>query len=624
MNFFKRIYISAFAGLLIVAAFVSCEQDLTSIGSGVIGEEPFVTNKAEFDVFAFNRNIEAVQTNQLPVYQVGTFEDPIYGNTNAIITSQLVLSATNPTFGLFTQSVEDNATTDDSNTTIEENETVKEVFLYIPYLTKGDNQSDRDGDGVDDIFDDAPDDPNNDNDGDGLTNSQENLSGTDPLNPDTDGDGENDDVDTDTDISMVVKRVDIDSIYGNRDTSFKLKVETSTFFLRDLDPSTQFTEPQTFFSNQDIPNFASEVLFEDEVFISDSEIIVESVSVDDPDAEPDDEDEDVIVKLDPGIRVPLNPEFFQENILNQEGSSNLLTQGNFSEFLRGLHISIEPRTGDNHYLLLDLAEASITINYDHNSVDINGTTDDTDDDIIERLDKVYTLNLISRNPTTGIIAGNAVNTFVNDAFPAEITNAFASTENASRIYLKGGSGTYAEIRLFDNDGDDTAEQINQIKANNWIINEANLVFYVDRERLDAAGDFIEPLRLYMYNAESNQAIFSGTLDQVNPTSSLASYPLYDGILEEENDRGIKYTARITTHINNLIVRDSVNATLGVMITPDIRAIGALEALVENGETKELPVTATISPLSTVLFGSNVTADENDRKLKLEIFYTEAQ
>ncbi len=37
---------------------------------------------------------------------------------------------------------------------------------------------------------------------------------------------------------------------------------------------------------------------------------------------------------------------------------------------------------------------------------------------------------------------------------------------------------------------------------------------------------------------------------------------------------------------------------------------------------DLPLSATITPLSTVLFGNNVPAEEEDMKLKLEIFYTE--
>ncbi|MBT8292383.1 MAG: DUF4270 domain-containing protein, partial [Eudoraea sp.] len=38
--------------------------------------------------------------------------------------------------------------------------------------------------------------------------------------------------------------------------------------------------------------------------------------------------------------------------------------------------------------------------------------------------------------------------------------------------------------------------------------------------------------------------------------------------------------------------------------------------------QSIPVSATISPLGTILIGSNVP-DTEERKLKLEIFYTEA-
>jgi len=162
-----------------------------------------------------------------------------------------------------------------------------------------------------------------------------------------------------------------------------------------------------------------------------------------------------------------------------------------------------------------------------------------------------------------------------------------------------------------------------MKTNKWIINEANLIFYVDRDRLDASGEVIEPPRLYLYNANTNEPLFDANLDQINRANSLASYPLYDGILEEVNEKGIKYSVRITSHINNLVVRDSSNAKLGLTITPDIRSVGSIDAMIGNNELKELPVISTISPLGTVLFGSNVNLANSEKKLKLEIFYTEA-
>ena len=45
-------------------------------------------------------------------------------------------------------------------------------------------------------------------------------------------------------------------------------------------------------------------------------------------------------------------------------------------------------------------------------------------------------------------------------------------------------------------------------------------------------------------------------------------------------------------------------------------------LEDNTET-QLPVAPTLSPLGTVLFGSNVSSANEDKKLQLEIFYTVA-
>ncbi len=623
MNFLNRIKFPALAGILLVVALVSCEQDLTTIGSGVVGGEPFITGKQEYDVFAFNKKVEAVQTNKLPIYQLGTFEDPVYGNIEARITSQIVLPGGSIQFGTFSQQREDLGADDSNPTRIQENERLKEVFLYIPYLTKPTGLQDRDLDGVDDAFDADPSDPNSDSDNDGLTDNQEKAGGTDPLNDDTDGDGVKDDVDDDNMNVSVAKRIDIDSIYGDRTKPFRLKVQRSTFFLRDLDPNTNFQESQEYYSNQRFsPEFVTNSLLADgaestEVVIDDYEILLPRQ--DDPETTDVDESE-LFTKVNPGIRVELDSTFFAENILQKEGGLELLSQANFNEFFRGIHLSIEPGE-NNHYLLLDLRQASIGLTYEYDSVDTNGTASDRDDDEVVTKESTFTMSLL-RGDNSGNVTGNAVNTFIKDDLPLEIENSLGSTENASKIYLKGAGTTFAELKLFDLlDG---SEDINAIKANKWVINEASLVFYVDRATLDAAGGSIEPPRLYLYNAETNQPLFDARLDQLDQLNTLTSYPLYGGLLEKDsNEKGIKYTVSITSHINNLIVRDSTNATLGLTITPDIRSTGAVNAMLADGVEKDLPVIPTISPLGTVLFGSREVPGNEDVKLKLEIAYTKA-
>ncbi|WKB82522.1 DUF4270 family protein [Cellulophaga lytica] len=620
MNFYKKFVYSAFAGFFIMSAFVSCEDELNTIGGEVISGEPFNAKKAVYDVFAYNKKVKSVQTNGLPIYQLGTFNDPIYGKTTAYVNSQLRLAGGvgNPTFGLYSQAVEDESDTDESVTTIEENETVTGVTLFIPFLTKSDSLRDTDGDGVDNEFDDEPEDPSNDTDGDGLTNAEEVALGTNPQDADTDNDGTNDGDEEDIIEGAYARQYQVDSIYGSVNVPFNFKVERSTYFLRDVDPTQNFEERQIYYSDFEFsPTFIGETLYDGVANFTDTETVT-YYEVDDPDT---DEDEIGTVKrrLAPGIIVDMQDviPFFQENILDKEGQTELLSQTNFQEFIRGLYFTASGGEGDL-MMLLNFDAAKIYVDYLFDRVDTNDTADDTSDDTIIKEESTYILDI-------NAASGNTVNSFVNDEYPVDIANKMDTGENSDRIYLKGGAGSFAEIKLFDEENGRDA--ITEIKNNNWIINEANLVFYIDRETLDAASaggnSVVEPPRLYLYNAEDNTSIYTYPLsstDVENGPLSLLALTGYDGIIETSSDgKGIKYTIRITEYINNLVVRDAENVTLGLSLTSDIRFSVNAQAMLEDGEG-QIPLLSVVNPLGTVLYGSNI--DDEDKKLKLEVFYTE--
>lgn len=634
MNFIVKSAIPKLSGLfLVLGLLVACEQDLTTVGSGVVGNEPFTTGKEVYDVFAYNKNIEAVQTNKLPIYQLGTYNDPIYGKTQASVTSQLFLSAANPSFGNLSQDKEDReGITDESITTIQENETIKEVYLYIPFLT---NSLDSDGDGVVDEYDLEPDNSSNDNDGDGVSNIVETASNTDPLESssvDADRDGLNDGDGETIFADSFAEKVELDSIYINGKNyddvsksplpSFNLKVERSTFFLRDLDPNASFQEAQQYYSNQVFsPDFVTgDPLFEGVVEIIDEEILIPN---EDDESTEDVDESQTFTKLQPGIRVALDNEFFQNNILDKEGSSELLSQSNFTEFIRGLHFSIVDQEGNDVLVMFDLKSANITMTYSYDNYDTNGTIDDTSDDNPNNiLEKDFTFSFLS-TVATGV-SGNAVNTLITENYGPQVLQALDNGENASRLYLKGGPGTYAEINLFEEDGGESV--VEQIRSQNWVINEANLIFYIDRDQLDAAGSAIEPPRLYLYNTENKFPLINTLTEQTDLESSslFGAYLNFDGIIEKSNGKGVQYSVKITDHINNMVVRDSTNATLALTLTTNIQNWSIADAKVTNGET-ELPTTSTVTPLGTILYGSNIQAtDPNfDKRLKLEISYTKA-
>lgn len=604
----KRLMYSLIAGVFMLALAGSCEEDLLTLGDGVIGGEPFGTGMATYEVFAYNRNIAAFPTNRLPIYQLGRQFDPVFGTTEGSITAQLNLPSNNgnPRFGTVSQADEGTSETD-----IEENERVTSVTLYMPFFL--DNNADADSDGVIDELDDEDDNPNNDTDGDGLTNFEERGTGTDPLNPDTDGDGINDADDDATPSNIFPIRREVDSIYGNREAQFNLRIERSTFFLSDFDPNTGFQDPSPNYSTLQIsPSFVSEVIADTVMTLSESEIV--TLQEDDPDTETD-ESTLVDERRAPGILVNLDNEFFQRNLIDLEGSNELLSNANFRDFMRGLHITLTPETGEELMLLLDFTQAVLTVNYEY---DVAETEENEGDAVGENSFEMRFL----QGGGNSAITGNAVNTLNTDPYSPEIQNTLDTEENASQIFLKGGAGTYAEIDLFDQMGG--GDIINQIKQENWIINAAYLIFTVDRDFIDAAGPMDEATRLLVYNTETLQPLYN-LLTEVNVSATASgSFLNYDGFLQEENGVGTRYSVNITEHLNDIIIRDSANVRLGVSITPDLRLNGADEVLVPDGAgnvEKLLLTQPNITPLSTVLVGSN-TAPNDPRRLRLEIHYTE--
>jgi len=176
------------------------------------------------------------------------------------------------------------------------------------------------------------------------------------------------------------------------------------------------------------------------------------------------------------------------------------------------------------------------------------------------------INFMENNFTTPIVDGD-------------------ETEGDSRIYLKGGEGSLARIKLFDGENTDddpemnafevfkntfveTDEEGNYVKTKR-LINEANLVFYVDQEIVQDG----EPNRIYLYDIENKTPLFDYFTDIGN--SSIPSFSKFNhlGPLQrvdnEPNGDGIKYKLKITEHINDLILRDSANVELGLAVSINV-------------------------------------------------------
>ena len=595
---------SRFLILLLITLF-SCTKEYNTIGTDILKSDTFKTNVELVPINVVQKAIPPFKSNALPAFQLGLINDNLFGKSEASFITQVNLSEISPNFGLWSQQRENDG--DDSNiTVIEENETVTNVYLDIPFFN---NTFDSDGDGVIDVYDVDDNDINSDSDGDGLTDIQERANGTDPLNPDTDGDGITDDKDTDTqNPNSGATLYDVDSLLGNRDASFKIKVQELDYYLRSYDPTNNFESFQKYYSDEtQLLNFSGFTIHDDEVSIDTNEIVI--YKEDDPDTDDVDESEEVKERLTPRLRLPLDKDFFQRKIIDHEGSDDMTNVDNFNIYFKGLVLQAYDFSEDL-LMILDYSNAKINIEYEYDKYNKNDTDDNTSDDTIDKVKANYELNL----------SGNQLNVFNKSAFNQDILNNLNSSENLSRVFLKGGEGLIAEIDLFtDNDGNNV---LDEIRSNGWLVNEANLTMYVDKDKINESGDLIEPFRVYLYDIDAKTPLPDYYIDNSTGPKKSNVKIVHSGILElDEDDKGLKYKIRISEHIKNIVRNDSISPKLGLAVSSSIS--NSVNTDVKTTDImKYIPLATAINPLGTVLIGPNPEPENFDKRMRLEIYYTE--
>ena len=591
--------------LLISLVFISCNKDYKTVGLNLIDNNTFRTNLEEIPLSVKMRNIPTYVSNVVQTFQIGEYNDNIYGSSKVSFLSQVNFEDPNLVFGDYAQSNEDNP--DGNISRIQENETIKNVFLDIPFFT---NIDDDDNDGVINIYDVDSTDPYSDSDGDGVSDADESNLGQNPLDEDTDGDGILDGEDTES-INPYAGRTlyELDSLIGNPEATFKLKVSELDYFLRPYDPDSNFEKFQKYYSNNTLPeNFSGYTLFDSEIKIDSNELVF--YNEDDPETEEDDESEVVKERLSPRIRVDLDHDFFQTKFLDIEGSQEISNLDNFKLYFKGLVLEAYDFS-DPLLMILNFNEAEIKVVYEYQKYNTQDTTDDTSDDTVDTEEADFLLKL----------NGIKLNSFKHDPYPGYVYSAIADTvTNPERVYLKGGQGIMAEIELFkDDNGVDVLEEI---RSKEWLVNEANISIYIDKEMLSSSGGIIEPSRLYLYDLVNKAPIIDYFVDNSAGQKSYQNKVIHGGIIELDDDKnGLMYKIRISEHIKNVVRKDSTNVKLGLVVSSDINNTINIE--VKDSEYMLFtPLSSAINPLGTVLIGPSPSAENFDKRMKLNLFYTE--
>ena len=592
--------------LLISVVLFSCNKDYNTVGLNLIDNNPFKTSLEEVPVFVKMRKIPPYVSNSLTTFQLGEFEDNIYGTSMVSFLGQLNFEDPSLAFGNISQSKEDNPDTDNISQ-IPEEETVKNVFLDIPFFT---NVDDDDNDGVINLYDVDSTDPYSDSDGDGVSDADESNAGQNPLDPDTDGDGIPDGEDTESvNPNAGGTLYELDSLLGNSNASFKLKVSELDYFLRPYDPEVNFEQFQKYYSNNSLASdFSGTTLYEDEISINSKELVF--YNEDDPETEDVDESETVKERLTPRIRVELDKDFFQTRILDKEGSDDISNLDNFKLYFKGIVLETfdfsEPLL-----MILNFNEAEIKVEYEYKEYNKQGTTDDTSDDTVDTVDGDFRF----------LFNGIKLNSFKNDPLPANVYTSILDTiKNPKQVYLKGGEGVMAEIELFKNDNG--VDLLEEIRSKEWLINEANISIYIDKDMLSSSGGIIEPSRLYLYDIKNKAPVIDYFVDNSAGPKPYQNKVIHGGLIQLDEDKnGLMYKIRMSEHIKNIVRKDSTNTKLGLVVSSDINNTINIE--VEDSDFMTFtPNSSAINPLGTVLIGPSPSAENYDKRMRLNIFYTE--
>ncbi len=587
---------------LVLLILGSCNKEYFTTGIELYDSQFLNLESISFPIYSYQKKLERVQSNNLSNVHLGQYSDESFGLIRSSFVSQLDVTNLD-IFGDFSQATEDEGSDTDIRV-IDEEEELTNVYLDIPFFN---NSNDKDSDGVIDLFDVDPNNSSSDSDGDGISDIDELRAELNPLSSDSDGDGILDADDADNEGYDSSKRVyEIDSVYGNRDATFNLKVHELKYYLSSLDPSNNFESESEYYSDFDFyeNGHAGRLLFDQTINLDFNEVPV--LYFDDDPETTSNELEEINYYETPRIRVPLDINFFQSKIIDLEGKDPLINKANFNNHLRGLIVQAE-NFSDDLYMILDISNAGIVLQYTYNFYNTNGTTDQSDD-IVERKTKSNSIPL----------GGIHVNQYNNSTSNIDID------EGLTDKILLNGSNYISKLKLFSKNNYDITNELKAFKEKDVLINEANIILYIDKT-LGSSNKETLPKRLYLYSYTNGDPIEDYNKDfseSFNEYVVNENKYVFGGLLQYDSDnKPLSYKFNITNHIANIIRYDSLNIDLGLTVTSDVNDINLKNAFLSDEQKIKLPAHSLTYPFPVILNGSNTGNLETENGLKLEILYS---
>ena len=329
------------------------------------------------------------------------------------------------------------------------------------------------------------------------------------------------------------KSYQLDSVFGNASKSFHLNVYRSNTYINTFNPIDP-AKINSYFSNATFQKTGSElnaqINFPFKPSKADTLLVVKRRL-----------SNNIVYRNDtlrfttstaskipiPFARIPLKKDVFKTLFLDKYGSGEFASQQAFNDYFRGI---ILEATGN---------EGSLTsFSFDNANTNLRPSIE------------VYYTNTIVKSGSTIIDTIPKKDSFSMNGFKI---NKFKMEDRIypsnNEIKIQGTAGSEATIHLFgaDLDNNGIADKIEELRANNWLINDATLTFYINQS-IDTS--FV-PDRLYLYKSDKSSG--AEVTSQIKDAISEASFGGISGFLvRDSNGRKEKYQFKITDYISDLL------------------------------------------------------------------------
>ncbi|MEN8125770.1 MAG: DUF4270 domain-containing protein [Bacteroidota bacterium] len=521
--------------LLLFLGITACERDIENIGVDLIDNGKFKVGDTLFEIIAYNINIDSSRVdnnNSSPGYLMGVNHNTNFGHLKSSVASQLRLPDIGVNFG-------DNAIID-------------LVVLDIPYYATKDT----------------------------VQYAKDPITGEELV----DDEGN----------KIITPSYSLDSIYGNTDIEFEIKISELETFLNVLDPEDP-TKNKAYFSDKEYQISNELYLGDFKPNRNDTVLYVERRHLDGNSSTINDIDTIKTENANPSMKFFLNKEFFKTRFIDNQDSPYFDSSDLFFQYFKGMFI--ESNGFDGSLINFPALNSKMTIYYTNEETKSEGEDEDLNYNGINGEENVL---VNSKHEMSFNFGGIRTGKYIRNYSGSKVDDTFLNPDRMingePRLYVQGAAGSESIIKLF------TLESLQDLRGKGWLINEANLTLYIDQS--SQVGKV--PQQLFLYNYDERTI-----LRDLQRTG----FEVFGGYLEYDEDGNPKsYKFRITQYISSIIDADDPNEpstlslkTFNATDTPDF---AVLDSVVKD---------YSYIPKGVVLHG-NSTSDI-DKRLKLEIFYS---